>query len=563
MKPENLIEFAAYICCVTLLAFPMGIFIARIAENGLRDGLLSFEKKLLRPFRVSRVPEMSVGTYTTAVLWFSLFSFLSVFFLMIFQDMLPLFPEKQRILAQGNPVSTSLAVNTAASFMTNTNWQAYSGESTLSYLVQAAGLTVQNFASAAAGIAVMLVLIRGFSRSQTNLVGNFWADLLRITFYVLLPASILMTLILVSQGVVQTLSHYVEARTLEGVSQVIPLGPAASQIAIKQLGTNGGGFFGVNSAHPFENPTPAANFVEMIAILWLAAACVFAYGAMTGSMRRAWAVYFTMLILFAVGVAIAGWAESQPAPYGAPLEGKETRIGAGESVLWSVATTAASNGSVNAMHESMMPLSGLVQMFNMHLGEIVFGGVGSGFYGMMFYIIITVFLAGLMVGRTPEMAGKKIEKFEVQMAGLAILGPNILILLFTSIAIVTGKGTAALNNGGPRGFSEMLYAYTSASANNGSAFAGLGVNNDFYNYTLAVCMLIGRFVCLIPALYIGSSLAQKKSIAESAGSFRTDTPVFVVLLLFFVLLIGGLTFLPALTMGPIVEHFLIPTRTLF
>ncbi|HMW58422.1 MAG TPA: potassium-transporting ATPase subunit KdpA [Leptospiraceae bacterium] len=562
MKGNDFVEIVIYFLLLTAGGLAGGLYMARVLAPDAQSVLATVESNILRLLRIQK-KGMDAREYLIAVLWFSLFSFLSVFLLMLAQNQLPLFPEKARLTASSDPVSVGLAFNTAMSFMTNTNWQAYSGESTLSYFVQMTGLTVQNFASAAVGMAVMLVMFRGFTRSETKDIGNFYADLFRITFYVLLPASILVAVFLSSQGVVQSFGAYAKAHTLEGAEQIVPLGPAASQIAIKQIGTNGGGFFGVNSSHPLENPTPLSNFVEVYSILWLAAACVFLYGKMTGSMGRAWTIYIAMSVLLVSGLIIAAYAESAYSFGSTAMEGKEVRFGIGDSVLWAIATTAASNGSVNAMHDSMMPLTGAVELFNMHLGEIVFGGVGSGMYGMLFYVILTVFLAGLMVGRTPEFSNKKIEKFEVQMAGLAILGPGVAILFFTATALLVKAGTATLNNSGPHGFSEVLYAFTSASANNGSAFAGLGVNNDFYNYALGACMLIGRFVCLIPAILIGGSLALKKSVPESTGSFRTDTPVFVILLVFFILLIGGLTFLPALTMGPIVEHFVLKAGSLF
>ena len=441
--------------------------------------------------------------------------------------------------------------------MTNTNWQGYAGETTLGYFVQMIGLTVQNFVSAATGIAVLLALIRGLSRKTTDKLGNFWTDLTRSTLYVLLPLSILLSVVLVGQGVVQNYKTYETVQSLQGTQQVIPMGPAASQIAIKQLGTNGGGFFNSNSSHPFENPTPLSNFLEMLAILLIPAALTFTYGKMVGSTRQGWTIFSAMMILLLIGLSISLYAEYSTNPIfgNLPLmEGKETRFGITNSVLWSTSTSAASNGSVNAMHDSLSPLAGMVAMINIMLGEIIFGGVGAGLYGMVIFVILTVFIAGLMVGRSPEYLGKKIQKFEVQMAIIAVLAPNIVILLFSAWASVSNPGLSSLNNAGPHGLSEILYAYSSAAGNNGSAFAGLNANTVFYNLTLGFGMLIGRFGIIIPVLAIAGSMAEKKTTPSSAGTFHTDNWLFIGLLISVILIVGGLTHFPALSLGPIVEH---------
>jgi K+-transporting ATPase ATPase A chain len=443
--------------------------------------------------------------------------------------------------------------------MTNTNWQGYAGETTLSYFVQMIGLTVQNFVSAAAGIAVLLALIRGIARKTTDKLGNFWTDLTRITLYVLLPLSILFAIVLVGQGVVQNFKHYETVQTLQGAQQVIPMGPAASQIVIKQLGTNGGGFFNSNSSHPFENPTPFSNLLEMLFLLLIPAALTFTYGKMVGSTRQGWTIFSAMLILLIAGLSISLYAEYSANPVFGHLhlmEGKETRFGIVNSVLWSTCTTAVSNGSVNAMHDSLSPIAGMIAMINLMLGEIIFGGVGSGLYGMVVFIIITVFIAGLMVGRTPEYLGKKIEAFEVQMAIIAILLPNLVIQLFSAWASVSTYGLSSLNNAGPHGFSEILYAYSSAAGNNGSAFAGLNANTVFYNLTIGFGMLIGRFGVIIPVMAIAGSMARKKVTPLSAGTFRTDNGLFIGLLIAVILIVGGLTHFPALALGPVVEHLL-------
>jgi K+-transporting ATPase ATPase A chain len=502
---------------------------------------------------INQSEETNWKSYTFGLLLFNLAGFIFLFIIQLGQAWLPLNP------AHLANVSWHSAFNTAVSFVTNTNWQGYAGETTLSYFVQMLGLTVQNFVSAATGIAVLLALIKGLSRKTTDKLGNFWVDLTRSTIYVLLPLSIILAILLVGQGVVQNFKTYETVETLQSAQQVLPMGPAASQIAIKQLGTNGGGFFNTNSAHPFENPTPFSNLLEMLSILLIPAALTFTYGKMVGSVRQGWTIFTAMMILLVAGLSIALYAEYAPnAIFGnLPLmEGKETRFGISNSVLWSTSTTAASNGSVNSMHDSLSPLSGMVAMINIMLGEVIFGGVGAGLYGMVIFVILTVFIAGLMVGRTPEYLGKKIEAFEVKMAILAVLAPAFVILFFSAWASVSEMGLSSLNNSGPHGFSEILYAFSSAAGNNGSAFAGLNANTVFYNLTLGIGMLIGRFGIIIPVLAIAGSMAQKKITPISAGTFHTDNWLFIGLLLGVILIVGGLTFFPALSLGPIIEQLL-------
>lgn len=498
--------------------------------------------------------ETNWKSYTFSLLIFNLFGFLFVFLIQLFQAQLPLNP------ANLPNVSWHSAFNTAVSFTTNTNWQGYAGETTLSYFVQMIGLVVQNFVSAATGIAVLMALIRGLSRKTTDLLGNFWSDLTRSTLYILLPFSILFAVVLVGQGVVQNFNSYETVHTLQGTEQVLPMGPAASQIAIKQLGTNGGGFFNANSSHPFENPTPFSNFLEMLAILLIPAALTYTYGKMVGSTRQGWTIFSVMMLLFVVGLGISLYGEYATNPgFGHPgsMEGKETRFGVTNSVLWSTSTSAASNGSVNSMHDSLSPLAGLVAIINIMLGEVIFGGVGAGLYGMIIFVFLTVFIAGLMVGRSPEYLGKKVEAFEVQMAIIAVLAPSFVILIFSAWASVTSYGLSSLNNSGAHGFSEILYAFSSAAGNNGSAFAGLNANTLFYNLTLGIGMLVGRFGVIIPVLAIAGNMAGKKITPPSAGTFHTDNWLFAGLLTATILIVGGLTFFPALSLGPIVEHLIL------
>lgn len=524
-------------------------------EKHIMHPVFGWHEKLTYKFiGVNPDEETNWKSYTFSLLLFNLLGFIFVFLIQLFQAQLPLNP------ANLPNVSWHSAFNTAVSFMTNTNWQGYAGETTLSYFVQMIGLTVQNFVSAATGMAVIVAVIRGISRKNTDQLGNFWSDLTRSTLYILLPLSILFAVVLVGQGVVQNFSPYQTVHTLQGADQVLPMGPAASQIAIKQLGTNGGGFFNANSAHPFENPTPFSNFLEMLAILLIPAALTYTYGKMVGSVRQGWTIFIVMMTLLLVGLGISLYGEYSANPvlgHLSSMEGKETRFGITNSVLWSTSTSAASNGSVNAMHDSLSPLAGMVAMINIMLGEVIFGGVGAGLYGMIVFIILTVFIAGLMVGRTPEYLGKKIGAFEVQMAIIANLSTSLVILIFTAWAAVSSYGLSSLNNSGPHGFSEILYAFSSAAGNNGSAFAGLNANTLFYNLTLGIGMLIGRFGVIIPVLAIAGSLAKKNITPESAGTFRTDNWLFAGLLIAVILIVGGLTYFPALSLGPIVEHLLL------
>ena len=563
MNVYDILQVVIYVVALTALTIPLGAYMARVFT-----GRRTFASPLFDPiakaiYRVSGVDpdsEMSWKVYLVALLLFNGFGFLLLFLFQVVQSSLPLNPEHLPA------VSWHLAFNTAVSFMTNTNWQSYSGETTMSYWVDLLGLTVQNFVSAATGIAVALALIRGLTRRTTETIGNFWVDLVRATVYVLLPLSILLAVVLVGEGVVETFSSYHHVTTLEGAAQTIPVGPAASQIAIKQLGTNGGGFFNVNSAHPFENPTPFSNFLEMLSILVISSALVYTFGLMVGSRRQGFVIWGVMMVMFLVPLGFSLWSEYQYQPVmhtHSSMEGKETRFGVTNSVIWSVATTDASNGSVNAMHDSLSPLSGLVSMFNIMIGEVIFGGVGAGLYGILVFVIISIFIAGLMVGRTPEYLGKKIEAFEVKMAALAVLAVGSVILIFSAVASVADAGLAGLNNAGPHGLSEIIYAFTSAAGNNGSAFAGLNTNTPFYNVLMGCGMLIGRFGVIIPVLAIAGSMAAKKITPPSSGTFPTDSLLFAGLLIAVIIIEGGLAFFPALSLGPIVEHLLMLAQRAF
>ncbi|MFJ2331628.1 potassium-transporting ATPase subunit KdpA [Pseudomonas helleri] len=500
--------------------------------------------------------EQSWVKYMLALLAFNLAGFVILFAILLFQQYLPLNP--QHLPGQ----EWTLAFNTAVSFVTNTNWQSYSGEASLSYLSQMVGLTVQNFVSAATGLAVLVALCRGISRRSTKTLGNFWADMTRATLYGLLPLCLVLAVFLVWQGVPQTFAHYVNAVTMQGVDQVIPLGPAASQIAIKQLGTNGGGFFGANSAHPFENPTAWSNLFELASIILIPVALVFTFGHYVKDLRQSRAIMACMLALFLIGGGTALYAEYQPNPalnsplveHTAPQEGKEVRFGTTATVLWAETTTAASNGSVNAMHDSLNPMSGMVAMVNMMVGEVIFGGVGAGLYGMLLNVLIAVFLAGLMIGRTPEYLGKKLQAKEVQLLVVTLLVMPVGVLVLAAIAAVLPSAVAAVSNPGPHGFSQILYAFTSASANNGSAFGGLSGNTPFYNLMLSLGMLLGRFGYILPVLALAGSLAMKKTAPVGQNTFPTHGPLFVALLTVTILLVGGLTFLPTLALGPIAEQ---------
>ena len=560
-------QIVLYCAIVVALVKPLGWYMTRVF-NGERTVL----SPVLRPVErglywvggVDERREQHWLTYTVAMLLFHAGGFLIIYGLMRLQALLPLNPQDQSAVAQ------DLSFNTAISFITNTNWQNYGGESTLSYLTQMVGLTHQNFLSAATGIALAVALIRGFSRSSMRTIGNFWVDVTRCTLYVLVPICIVYALFLVSQGIPQTLGAYVEATTLEGARQTIAVGPVASQVAIKMLGTNGGGFFNVNAAHPFENPTALSNFVQMLSIFAIGAALTNMFGRMVGNPRQGWAILAVMGVLFITGVAITYWAEANGTATlnalgltGGNMEGKEVRFGIVASSLFAVITTAASCGAVNAMHDSFTALGGMIPLINMQLGEIIIGGVGAGLYGMLLFVVLAIFVAGLMVGRTPEYVGKKIEAREVKMAMLAILVLPLMYLGWTAVAVVMPSTVASMANAGPHGFTEVLYAFTSATGNNGSAFAGLTGNTFFYNLTLASSMFVGRFFMIVPAMAIAGSLAAKKSIPPSVGTFPTTGGLFVGLVVGVILIIGGLTFFPALALGPIVEHLAMNANTLF
>ena len=595
MTTLGVLQIAAFFMVVLGLTKPIGLFMARVFQ-----GERTFLHPLLRP--VERLAYRLVGVreeaeqrwtqYAASVIAFSVASFLFVYVIQRLQGVLPFNPMHfgtKAAPAGATPVTPDLAFNTAASFLTNTNWQAYSGEMTFSYFVQMAALAVQNFASAAAGIAVAVALIRGFARQQANAIGNFWVDLTRCTLYVLLPISFAAALIFCSGGVIQNFHAYTQVKTVEGAAQTIPQGPVASQEAIKMLGTNGGGFFNANSAHPFENPTPFANFVQIILIFLIPAGLTYTFGRMVGDSRQGWAIFAAMALMFAGGVFVCYHYEAAGNPIlknlgvesaytgdqpGGNMEGKETRFGIAASALFTTVTTDASCGAVNNTHDSLTPIGGLVPMFNIETDEVIFGGVGSGFYGMLLYAMVGVFIAGLMVGRTPEYLGKKLQQKEVKMAMVAIIATAFAILVFAGITAVTpfakngywnppGPAIANLNNSGPHGFSEILYAYSSAPENNGSAFAGINVNTPWYNLTLGLATLIGRFAFIIPVLVIAGSLAAKKRVPTSSGTLPTHGALFVGLLVATVIVIGALTFFPALALGPLVEHFLMHSGKLF
>jgi len=556
------IQIAIVLLTVLALVKPLGLYMAKVfsgERTWLWPVLRPVERAIYRVSGVDETREQSWLTYAVSLLVFSLVGLIVLYLLQRLQGSLPFNPEGM------GAVKPDSAFNTAASFTTNTNWQGYSGESTMSYLTQMGGLAYHNFVSAASGIAVALALIRGIARRRADTVGNFWVDMVRANLYVLLPISVVGALVLVWQGVPQNLNSYVEVQTLERAVQTIAQGPVASQEIIKQLGTNGGGFFNANSAHPYENPTAITNFLENAAILAIPAALTYTFGRMVGNTKQGWALFAAMSVIFLAGVAIAYWAESQANPAlrdlgidqaAGNLEGKEARFGVPLSALWAVSTTATSSGSVNSMHDSFNALGGLVPLANIQLGEVVFGGVGTGLTGMLFFALLAVFLAGLMVGRTPEYLGKKVQAYEVKMVALAILIFPAALLGFTAVGAVTDWGTATLNNAGPHGFSEMLYAFSSGSGNNGSAFAGLGANTGFYNSANGFAMLIGRFLIIIPTLAVAGALARKQPVPPSLGTFPTTGALWVGLLIGVVLIVGLLTFFPALALGPIVEHFL-------
>jgi len=557
MHARDFVQLAIFIAGLIAVTHLLGRFLVRVfagESHFLSRALGPVERGIYRLSGIDPAEEMSWKAYAVAMLLFNVAGAVALLVMELTQQWLPLNPQHLPNVPFG------LAFNTAVSFMTNTNWQAYAGENTMSYFTQMAGLAVHNFVSAATGIAIAVALARGLVRKEANAIGNFWTDLTRCTLYVLLPLSILIAVVLAQQGVVQTFGAYPTATTIEGVSQQIPLGPVASQIAIKQLGTNGGGFFGQNSAHPFENPTPLTNFVEMFVIFWLGSALVYMFGLMAGDRRQGWAIWSAMFVLFLAGFATLWWAEMQPNPAvglaGPSLEGKEVRFGQFNSALFATVTTDASCGAVNMMHDSLTPLGGLIPFINMMLGEVIFGGVGAGFYGMLMFALLTVFIAGLMVGRTPEYLGKKIEAREVTWAVVAVLIPAVVILCGSALTMLYPAALNSLNNNGPHGLSEVVYAFTSAAANNGSAFAGLNANTDWYNYMLAINMFVGRFGIIVPVLAIAGSLAKKKASPPSSGTFPTNGAVFTILLICIVLIVGALTFFPVLSLGPIVEHFL-------
>ena len=581
-----------YIVVLLLLVKPLGSFMAKVyqGEHTFLDRVLGpMERFIYRISGVKPDEDMNWKAYAIAVMLFNVLGMLAVYALQRLQAFLP-------FNSQGlGAVTPDSSWNTAVSFASNTNWQGYGGEVTMSYLSQMLGLTVQNFVSAATGMAVLVALVRGIVRAPLSSlqfqnskmggqrgIGNFWVDLTRSTLYILLPLSTVLALLLVSQGVVQTMSPYQTVALLQPTTdvngntvteQVLAVGPAASHIAIKQLGTNGGGFFNVNSAHPFENSTPFSNFLEMLSILVISGALCYTFGVMVGDTRQGWSILITMTIIMVGFLWLAVWAEQGGNPAftamgvdqaqtninpGGNMEGKEARFGVANSALWATVTTSASNGSVNSMHDSYMPLGGMVPLFLMQLGEIIFGGVGSGLYGMLAFVIVAVFIAGLMVGRTPEYLGKKIEAHEMKMASLMLLIPILLAKVGTAFAVVTVAGLATVwNTGGPHGFSEVLYAFSSAANNNGSAFAGLGANNPFYNTALGICMFFSRYWLLVPALAIAGSLVQKKKVPASSGTLPTHTPLFIAWLIGVILIVGALSFIPALALGPIVEHLMI------
>jgi potassium-transporting ATPase potassium-binding subunit len=598
MTINGTLQLAFYVVVLLALAKPLGAYMARIYEGEpafLNRIGAPFERLVYRVCGVRAEHEMRWTEYAVAAMAFNILGLLAVYALQRFQGFLPLNPQDL------GAVSPDSSFNTAVSFATNTNWQGYSGEVTMSYLSQMLGLAVQNFVSAATGMAVLVAFVRGFRRVSADTIGNFWVDLVRSTLYILLPLSIVGAVVLVSQGVVQTFGAYQTVQLVQPVDydnpktdaegqpvkdekgnpvtepatakeQTIAVGPAASQVIIKQLGTNGGGFFNVNSAHPLENPTPLSNFVEILSILLISAALCYTFGALVKDTRQGWAVLAAMTIVFVALLAVAAWAENRGNPVlaalgvdqaasatqpGGNMEGKETRFGIANSALWATATTSASNGSVNSMHDSYTPLGGMVPMWLMQLGEVIFGGVGSGLYGMLVFAIIAVFIAGLMIGRTPEYLGKKIEAFEMKMASIVILVPPLIVLSGTAVAVMLPQGLSSLANPGAHGFSEILYAFSSAGNNNGSAFAGLNANTPFYNTALGLAMWFARYWLLVPVLAIAGSLAAKKTVPPGPGTLPTHTPLFVLLLVSTVLLVGALTFVPALALGPIAEHLML------
>jgi potassium-transporting ATPase potassium-binding subunit len=581
MLLNGVTQIVFFLIVLLLLVKPLGWYMARVYENkpfGLNRLLGPIERFIYRVCGINPAAEMGWQRYTVAMIAFNAAGFVLLYAIMRLQHLLPLNPQ------HFPAVAPNLAFNTAVSFVTNTNWQAYGGETTMSYLTQMMGMAVQNFVSAATGMAVLVVLIRGFVRRNSQTIGNFWFDLTRSTLYILLPLSFILAILLVSQGVVQTFKPYPKAALLEPIKmadgnsineQTIAVGPTASQIAIKHLGTNGGGFFNANSAHPLENSTPLSNFLEMLAILLIPASLCYTFGKMAGDTRQGWAILASMVIIFISLLTLCCWSEQKGTPQlisagadlqasatqsGGNMEGKEVRFGIFNSSLFATATTGTSCGAVNSMHDSYTPLGGMVPMWLIQLGEVIFGGVGSGLYGMLVFAILAVFIAGLMVGRTPEYLGKKIESFEMKMASLVVLLPILLALVGTAVAVATKAGQAGVSNPGPHGFTEILYAYSSTSNNNGSAFAGINANSPFYNITTAIAMLGGRYLFKILVLAIAGALAAKKYVPVSAGTLSTSGPMFVILLISVVVVVGALSFIPALALGPIVEHLIMIGR---
>ena len=556
---QDLIFIVLLILVTLISAIALGEFMAKVftgEQTFISPVLRPFEKFIYKISGINEEDEMDWKVYTFSFLIITFFSFIGLFILQEIQHLLPLNPQKF------GPVRWDIALNTAVSFVTNTNWQAYSGEDTMSYLTQMLGLSVQNFISAAVGIAVLIAFIRGFTRSETNTIGNFWVDLTRSMIYILLPISTMLAFVFISEGMIQTFRGYEIIKTLEGAIQTIPLGPVASQIAIKFLGTNGGGFFNMNSAHPFENPTPLTNFLENYAMLLIPMALPFTFGVLLNKRKQGFAVFSAMTVLFLIGLALSILSEIHGNPLlaklgienGVNMEGKEVRFGVIPSILFAQSTTSTSCGGVNSMHDSLTPLTGLVFLFNMAVGEVIYGGVGVGLIGLLINAVLTMFIVGLMIGRSPEFLAKKLEPFEMLMAVICILSTPMSVLIFSCIAITTSVGLASLNNSGPHGISEILYAFASTAGNNGSAFAGLNASTLFYTLTTSLSMIIGRLTIIIPTLAIAGALAMKKFVPHGSATFTTDVPLFVWLLVAVVVLVGGLTYFPVLTLGPILEH---------
>lgn len=562
-----LVQLGLFLTILTFIALLLGEYMAKVFKG--EKTFLSFilrpiEKLLYKLFGIDETSEMGWKTYSFSLIIFNVLGIIALFALQELQHLLPFNPQNFGALRWDT------ALNTAVSFVTNTNWQAYGGETTMSYLTQMLGLTVQNFLSAAVGIAVAIAFIRAFTRKTTTVIGNFWVDLTRSIIYILLPLSIIYSLIFVSQGTIQNLNSYVHAHTIQGAEQIIAQGPVASQVAVKVLGTNGGGFFNVNSSHPYENPTALTDYMQILGLLMIAAALPFTFGIMLNKRKQGWAIFIAMMILYLIGLSVALWAEFHGNPilsklgisHGLNMEGKEVRFGILNSVVYGHSSTVTSCGAVNSMHDSFTPLAGMIFMFNIMVGEVIFGGVGTGFVGMILYAILTMFLVGLMIGRTPEIFGKKLEPYEMIMATVAVILPSVIQLTFSAIASSHSFGLSSLNNAGPHGLSEILYAFASGAGNNGSAFAGLNANTSFYNLSIAFAMLIGRFGTILPSLAIAGSLVNKRFIPDES-KFPTAGPLFVVMLVSIVIVVGALTFFPALVLGPILEHLFVSAGGLF